>query len=124
MGESSWGMSHAPDERTASAERLAYEAYERGDALFQIDITLAAVQGISQLGSSSTRVMRAQPTDMLGPIERQGWKLEHVGVTFVETGSSASKRVLAHAGSTEVANHGQIVGLYVFRRGQRAEPKA
>lgn len=115
----SWGMHHQPDDCQASPERLAYEAYERGDLMFQLDITVSAVQGYSQLGTSSTRTIRSEPRDFLGAIEQQGWRLEHVSTAFVQTGTSASKRVLGNAGSTEVGVHGQLVALYVFRRTER-----
>lgn len=114
--EQYWGMGHVPDARVASPERLAYEARERGDQLFQIDLIVNVVQGRAFVGAASTRVYRPEAVDTLGLIEAQGWRLEHVSTTFVQTGSSATKRVLANAGSTEVATHGQLVALYVFRR--------
>lgn len=35
-----WGMSYMPDSRTATPERLAYEARERGDRWFQVDVAI------------------------------------------------------------------------------------
>jgi hypothetical protein len=107
-----------PDPRVASPARLAYEARERGDRLFQIDLVVSAQQGFAQLGSAGTRTYRVGE----GSIEEQGWHLEHVSTTFVQAGSSATKRIMANAGSTEVATHGHVIGLYVFRRA--AEPTA
>jgi hypothetical protein len=115
----SWGMPHAPEVRTASPERLAYEAYERGDHFFQIDVVVSVIQGHISIGMTMTRLYRPEPYDTIGAIEAQGWHLEHVSTSFVETGSSATKRVLANAGSTLVANHGSLVALYVFRRAER-----
>jgi hypothetical protein len=117
--EKYWGMQIMPDPRVAGPERLAYEAYERGDAIFQIDLPVAGVQGYALFGQSATRTWRAEYGDVLGRIEQQGWRLEHVSTTFVTQGSSATKRVLANDGSTEVGTHGALIGLYVFRRGQR-----
>lgn len=119
MAELDWGMAYEPDPRTASPARLAYEAYERGDRWFQIDIILNAIQGRSQVGAAYTRTRRGDEADLIGPIEDQGWDLRHVSTTFVQTGWSSSKRVMSNAGSTEVATHGQLVALYVFQRGER-----
>lgn len=115
--ENQWGMNHMPDPRTATPDRLAYEARERGDRLFQIDMVISVTEGWAQMGSAGTRTYRPmEGVDYLGPIEDQGWRLEHVSTAYVEQGSSATKRVMANVGSTEVSVHGYLVGTYVFRR--------
>lgn len=114
--EYGWGMQQVPDARVASPERLAYEAHARGDQLFYIDLVLSSVQGHVGIGTTLTRIVRDEPHDVLGLVEAQGWRLEQSGVAFVEVGSTATKRMLANAGSTEVANHGSVIGLFVFRR--------
>jgi hypothetical protein len=111
-----WGMQIYPDERTQSAEELAAIAYDRGDALFQVDIPVLWLQGYAGVGVSASRVRRPEHVDVLGRIEAYGWRLEHMSSDVVVNGSTATKRVLANAGSTEVANHSILIGLYVFRR--------
>lgn len=114
--EKYWGMNYAPESR-ATPERLAYEARERGDAIFQIDIVISVSQGWAQLGQAATRTYRPmEGQDWLGAIEGQGWKLEHFSTSFAQHGSSSSKRVLANVGSTELATHGALIGVYIFRR--------
>jgi hypothetical protein len=110
-----WGMSYAPDPRVASSERLAYEAHERGDQWFQIDLNLNFVQGSANLAQGFSRVQRGpQPArDEIGLIEAQGWKLEHVAATFVHHGTSTMGAI---GGAAEHATHGALVVLYVFRR--------
>jgi hypothetical protein len=116
-----WGMSYVPDPRTASPDRLAYEAYERGDRWFQIDLVVHVVQGAVNLAHGYTRVHRGPEYDAIGPIEAQGWKLEHVSTTFVQHGQSTMSAV---GGAAEEATHGVLIGLYVFRRGERASGDA
>ena len=116
--EQTWGMHIEPDSRGESPERLAYEAYERGDRLFQIDLPVSGTQGRTGVSTASTRTWRPQVTDPLGVIERQGWRLENMSAAFT-TGSSATKRIMAHSGSAEVAYHGTLMAVYVFRRAQR-----
>ena len=116
--EARWGMAYAPDSRVASPERLAYEAYERGDRWFQIDMVLHAVQGAVDLGGAYSRVQRGAEADFIGPIEAQGWTLEHVATTFAQHGQSVMSGA---GGAAEAAAHGVMIGLYVFRRSERAQ---
>ncbi len=108
-----WGMSYMPDSRTATPERLAYEARERGDQWFQIDVAINVVQGAVNAVAGYTQTARAEPVDFIGPIEAQGWALQHVSTTFVMRGQSS---MAALGGAAEHAFHGDLVGLYVFRR--------
>jgi hypothetical protein len=110
--EARWGMRYVPDEREAP-ERLAHDAAQRGDTWFQVDIPLSGYQGNVAVGSSWTRVWRAAPYDHIGAIERQGWRLEHVAACYVERGSSSNSGA---TGATEASTHGDVIGLYVFRR--------
>jgi hypothetical protein len=111
--QAGWGMSYVPDSRTASPERLAYEARDRGDRWFQIDVTLTAVQGTVNAMQGYTQTRRSESPDFIGAIEAQGWTLEHVSTTFVTRGQST---MAAIGGAAEHAFHGDLVGLYVFRR--------
>ena len=108
-------MPHAPDPRTSTPVELAREAHARGDQLFQIDLVVSAVQGAVTNNAASTRTVRGEAADVLGAIEAQGWRLEHVAATFVETGSTSVRRFFSDTGAL-VATHGHLVGLYVFRR--------
>lgn len=112
-------MTHAPDTRTESPEQLARQAYERGDQLFQIDLVVSAVQGAVSNSDILTRTVRGESGDVLGAIEAQGWRLEHVATSFVETGSTSVKKFFSDTGAL-VANHGHLVALYVFRRAARS----
>jgi hypothetical protein len=114
--EAQWGMPFDSDDQAASPEQMAYSAYQRGDRIFQIDLPVAWVQGWYGVGQTSTRVRHPTPYDVLGAIEAQGWHLEDVSAAFVEQGSSSTKRILANVGSTLVATHGILMGIYVFRR--------
>lgn len=111
--DAKWGMTYLPDPRSASPERLAYEARERGDRWFQIDLPVAYVQGTLNAAQNYTRTYRPEPVDVIGAIEAQGWRLEHVAATFVSRGEDAMGQL---GGATAVAYHGEMVGLYVFRR--------
>lgn len=108
-------MAHAPDPRSDDPAQLARTAHERGDQFFQIDLVVSAVQGAVSNSSIMTRTVRADAGDVLGAIEAEGWRLEHVSTTFVDTGSTSVRKFFADTG-TLVANHGHVIGLYVFRR--------
>lgn len=113
--QSIWGMSHAPDPRVEDPAELARAAYERGDRIFQIDLVVSAVQGAVTNSSIMTRTVRAEDTDVLGAIEAQGWRLEHVSTAFIDTGSTSVRKFFSDTGAL-VANHGHLIALYVFRR--------
>jgi hypothetical protein len=110
-----WGMSYLPDPKTATPERLAYEARERGDEWFQIDVAISVVQGAVNAVDGFTQTARSDSADFIGPIEAQGWTLQHVSTTYVIRGQSTMATV---GGAAEHAFHGELVGLYVFRRRQ------
>jgi hypothetical protein len=116
-GEIRWGMGVEPEERL-NPVRAAYDAAQAGDRLFQTELTISQVQGKAFVGQSTTRIRRVETeaSRIINEIEGYGWRLEHVSTTFVETGSSSSKRVLANVGSVEAAVHGVTTALYVFRR--------
>jgi hypothetical protein len=110
-----WGMSYLPDPRSATPERLAYEARERGDEWFQIDVAISVVQGAVNAVDGFTQTARSDSADFIGPIEAQGWTLQHVSTTYVIRGQSTMATV---GDAAEHAFHGELVGLYVFRRRQ------
>lgn len=111
-----WGMTYEPDDR--QPVELAGAAHRRGDRWFQIDLPIAYVQGQAHMGATSTRTHRADTGDVIGSIEAQGWQLEHVATAFVERGHASTKRAqfVVATSADDVANHGELVALYVFRR--------
>lgn len=99
----------------ASPLGQAEAARQRGDAFFQVEIGVASLTGASSsFGASTNRVHRTggRP-DLLGQIEEMGWRLEHVGYVFIETGSTTSNRVLSTGQGT--VTRGEVVGIYLFR---------
>ncbi len=93
----------------AEAERAA------GSAFFQIEIEVSQVSG--SLDSVSRRVESEHSggrPDLLGQIEEKGWKLEHVGYVFIETGSTTVKHPLVEPGQGMVTR-GNVTGIYLFR---------
>jgi hypothetical protein len=113
-----WGMRYEEDVRQATPERLAYEARERGDHWFQVDVPIAYIQGHARLGATSTRTARPENGDVIGRIEQQGWQLQHAATTFVQRGHASTKRAQAVIATSadDVAVHGEVLALYVFRR--------
>lgn len=94
----------------------AHAARQRGDAFFQIEIENGEVGrwAASGFGSAGGQVRRTggRP-DLLGQIEDVGWRLEHVGYVFVETGATTSNRPFSTGQG--VVTRGKIVGIYLFR---------
>jgi hypothetical protein len=115
-------------EREAEAQRQAVIAYvqtpqgraeqarARGQAFFEIELEMASLSGPgSTLGSSGarSRVRRNSRPDVLGQIEDVGWRLEHVGYVFVETGATTTNRVFQTGQGT--VTRGVVMGVYLFR---------
>jgi hypothetical protein len=114
--------------RQAKADQRAAEAYWRtpvgkataafqnGDGFFQLESEVSALAGAPSGFGSSTNVIRHRggPTDVLGQIEAIGWRLEHVGYVFIETGSTSTNRVLSTGQGT--VTRGNVTGIYLFRR--------
>lgn len=96
----------------------AEAAHRRGDGFFQIELEISKIGGLgtySAFGSSGNAVKHTggRP-DLLGQIEDVGWRLEHVGYVFVETGATTSNRF---GGTGQgVVTRGQVMGVYLFRR--------
>jgi hypothetical protein len=108
--DAQFGMHVLPDDRPSSPERLAYEAFERGDLLFQIDMPVSYTQGTKQATTTAaSRTVHGPAVDLLGAIEKQGWRLEHVAASYISQGTVGS-------GDFQAAHHGALVGIYVFRR--------
>lgn len=92
----------------------AQAAHTRGDGFFQLTIDIAELAGASSaLGSSANRIKQGGRPDLLSQIEDVGWRLEHVGYVFIETGSTSTNRVLATGQGT--VTRGVVRGIYLFR---------
>ncbi len=96
--------------------QLAHGAFARGDALLHIQVDVSVLTGEqSSWGSAGNTVSNDESVGyFLGEIEKVGWRLEHTGYTFVESGATTSSRIF---GTGEgVVNHGAVIGYYTFRR--------
>lgn len=119
------GLLKSADEKQAKRERKAAEEYaqtplglaeaarERGDAFFQLEIENGEVAfrgagGLLGYPSSHVEYGGGRP-DLLGEIEKAGWRLEHVGYVFFQTSSTARRL------GRVAANQGKIIGIYLFR---------
>lgn len=93
----------------------AAAAMENGDRFFQLSIAISELGGAaSSFGSSSNQLRSAGGApDVLGQIEELGWRLEHVGYVFIETGSTSTNRVFSTGEGTVIK--GQVQGIYLFR---------
>ncbi len=93
-----------------AAEREAYElspvglaetAKARGDTFLQLQLDTAGLSANSD-GAGD---------DVLGDIERIGWRLEHTGFVWVQTGGIATRRLF----SEDIEADGFVLGVYLFR---------
>jgi hypothetical protein len=101
----------------ASPVGRAVAAREHGLGFFQIEIPIGRVLGDSVIGSDSavmTGTSAGRPDVILSEIEAVGWRLEHVGYVFVETGSTSSDHFFRTGQGT--VTRGQTLGVYLFRR--------
>ncbi|HEY3718347.1 MAG TPA: hypothetical protein VGL39_27810 [Jatrophihabitantaceae bacterium] len=115
------------EERAARAEQKAADAYassplgraeaahESGDGFFQLELDISHLTGASSVGSSTGRLKHTggRP-DLLGQIEDVGWRLEHAGYVFVETGATTTNRALGSGQG--MVTKGVVRGIYLFRR--------
>jgi hypothetical protein len=62
--------------------------------------------------TTKTRASGGQ-TVVLEAIENEGWRLEHIGYVFQETGIVSRDKLLSSGQTGQVT--GQIVGIYLFR---------
>lgn len=127
----------AKDEKRRQAEAAAAEkefratpagqaltARDRGETLFQIAMPLSTSKAqIAVMISAFTTTREHRHVSTLEAIEAQGWRLDHVGYVFRETGSESRDKFLASG--QQVAVSGEIVGVYLFRVVEPAErPKS
>ena len=91
-------------------------ATERGDRLLHLQVEVASLAGgQSSWGSSGAGIVSDDTVgQFVSYIETLGWSLEHIGYSFVETGSSTSGKVFG-TGEGRV-NQGFVLGFFTFRR--------
>ncbi|GAA1145472.1 MULTISPECIES: hypothetical protein [Microbacterium] len=104
-----------PDEATRLLS-LAQDAQTRGDVLLHLHVEIGRLTGqTSSWGSADNGLAVNESIGyFLGQVERIGWRLEHTGYTFIESGATTSNRVLSTG--TGVVNHGAVSGYFTFRR--------
>lgn len=96
--------------------QLAADAHTRGDLLLHVQFDVAQLTGeSSSWGSAENGIVRDDHVGyLLSQVEALGWRLEHTGYVFVESGSTSSARMFSTG--TGVVNHGGIEGMFTFRR--------
>ncbi|WP_312173371.1 hypothetical protein [Microbacterium sp.] len=95
---------------------LARDAHTRGDVLLHLQVEVSRLTGeASSWGSADNTFTSNESVGyFLGEVEGIGWRLEHTGYTFVESGATTSARMLSSG--TGVVNHGAVTGYFTFRR--------
>lgn len=100
----------------ASPVGRAALAKQRGDRFFQLELQTTELAGHSSdfWVSDVSKTRRTNgATDILGQIEELGWRLEHAGWVFIETGTSSRDKVLSSGERTTTS--GRVEGVYLFR---------
>jgi hypothetical protein len=100
----------------ASPVGKAEAAYQAEQTFFQLTINISEIEGRSSdwSYSQSTQTERFNAVDTLGQIEELGWRLEHVGYVFVETGEVAPGKMMSSGSVSRM--QGYVEGIYLFRR--------
>ena len=127
------------DEKVAKERAVAEEAFlrspvgratgARADAagFFHVELEMSEV-GRSNLdllggysGAPGVERKRGGHGGVLAQIEDVGWRLEHVGYVYVETGQVSRDKLLSSG--QQVATLGKTVGHFLFRRAEPAAPE-
>lgn len=108
----------------ASPGGRARTAKELGHQFFQISLPLTTTErtawGVVSGGTAGSDAFAMRTTtgadhpDVLQSVEAEGWRLEHVGYVFQETGSVSRDKMLSTGQTASVT--GMVVGIYLFRR--------
>jgi hypothetical protein len=77
---------------------------------------------VKELSGTVTSTRTAGHAGVLEAIEVEGWRLEHVGYVY-RVISSVSRDKFLSSGQQEAVT-GEIVGIYLFRVADHAEPSA
>jgi hypothetical protein len=105
----------APPRDESFVER-ARRARSEGHTLFQVSIPLSKTERDSYLFTFTATTDMTQPaTETVEAIEAEGWRLEHVGYVFEQTGHITGARLLSLLEGERAAVMGNIVGVYLFR---------
>lgn len=93
----------------------ALDARRRGDSVLHLQFDIAQLTGAaSSWGSAENGVVRDESVGwFLSEVEKLGWRLEHTGYVFIESGATTSNRVFSTG--TGVVNHGGVEGMFAFR---------
>lgn len=115
-----WSRRSYPNTPVGRAEA----AMRNGDRFFQLSVAISELNGAaSSFGSSSNQLQSTgRAPDLLGQIEELGWRLEHVGYVFIETGSTSTDRLFSTGEGT--VTKGQVQGVYLFRSTRAVGPAA
>lgn len=102
----------------------AQTARQRGDLLLHLQFPVASLgQGESTWGAAGNEIYVDDSVGaLLGEIERLGWFLQHVGYSFVGSGSTSSAKMFTTGQG--VVNYGITYGHFTFRRVQTAAEAA
>jgi hypothetical protein len=104
----------------ASPVGRATAARDAGAGFFQLELDISALDGSPSMFGSSQNQVRSTGgrPDLLSQIEALGWRLEHVGYVFIETGATTTNRMMTTGQGT--VTKGVVRGIYLFRAGPRA----
>jgi len=102
------------------AQHQAKIARETGARVFQISLSLSETTGrtVAMTGAYANTT-NAKHGSIIDLIEAEGWRLEHAGYVYRQTGSVSRDKFFS-SGQQE-AIHGEIMGVYIFRATQRGE---
>ena len=126
--ESKQQKANAKAEQQRQAEEAAWwntppgqarQAREQGRKVLQLAFPLESrtrtAMGVFG-GDSTSSGMKVESQDHAGLIEEveaEGWKLDHAGYVFKETGSVSRDKLLSSGQTGSVT--GEVVGIYLFR---------
>jgi hypothetical protein len=86
-----------------------------GATFLELQLEVNRISGDAGMGSATGREQRSTDhVTVLSQVEALGWRLEHVGYVFVETGQISTDKFLVTGQATAV--NGKTVGIYLFRR--------
>jgi hypothetical protein len=108
----------------ASPVGQARAARYHGQRLFELMLPVSETQR-TMLGTLSgdpglTRTATGSQRELLEAIEDEGWRLEHAGYVFQQTGSISRDKLMSTGQTAAVT--GMIVGIYLFRATEGPPP--
>lgn len=108
-------QARAEQEWAASPLGQATTALEAGHVFFEIQLEVGRAEGQAMWGTRdyASAEQITSSAELLGEIERLGWRLEHVGYVFQMTGQSSTERMFVSG--EESAISGVTLGIYLFR---------